>query len=75
MKNKATSWVDSIQTGHLPVQEAWKCLSSTIIKKLEYPLTALTLSKKECDKLIRIIKDIGLPQFKICKNFPLDLVH
>ena len=43
MKNNPTSWVDKIQTGHLPAHEAWQCLSSTIIKNLEYPLTALTL--------------------------------
>ena len=40
---KATSWADKIQRGHLPAQEACKCLSLTTIKKLDYPLPALTL--------------------------------
>ena len=44
-------------------------------QKLEYPLPALTLSKKECGELITVIKDAGLPQSSICKKNPLYLVH
>ena len=44
-------------------------------KKLEYPLPALTLSKKECGEIIKTIKDVGLPHYSICRNFPLNLVH
>ena len=30
--NKTTPWAGKILAGHLPAQEAWKCLSSTFIK-------------------------------------------
>ena len=56
MTNNDTSWADKIQTGRLPAQEACQCLYSTITEKLDYPLTSLTLSKKECGELITIIK-------------------
>ena len=62
MKKKATSCEYNIQTGHLPEHETWKCLSSTIIK-LDYPLPAPNLSKKECGELTKIIKDAGLPHY------------
>ena len=42
---------------------------------MDYCLPALTLSKKECNEIIKIIKDAGLTDSSICRNFPLDLVH
>ena len=68
-------WTKTIQTRHLPAQEDWKYLSSNIILKLDQPLPALTLSKKEYGETITIIKDNGLPHSSICRKSPLELVH
>ena len=47
MKNKASLWADKIRTGHLPAQEDWKFLSSTIIFKTGLPPTGTNPLKKE----------------------------
>ena len=44
MKEKVTAWCDKVKVGHLPAREAWQCVSLTIMKTLQYPLPALTLS-------------------------------
>ena len=42
---------------------------------MEYPLLALKLLKKECGKLIAIIKDAGIPKSSIYRKLPIGLVH
>ena len=51
------------------------CLYSTIIEKLDYTLPSITLPKKECGELIKMIKYEGLTHYSICLKSPLDLVH
>ena len=46
---KATKWADLVQSGHLLREEAWRALNSTIMKGLEYPLLATTLTEEETD--------------------------
>ena len=75
MSEKVQKWCNNIKTGHLPAREAWQCISTTIMKTLQYPLPALTLTKKECRKLTSPIHEIGLPQSRICRKFPKDLVY
>ena len=75
LKTKANKWADQIRSGHLPAQEAWQCISSTIIKTMEYPLPASMLSERQCDKLHTILKSAGLPHSTVCRKLPKDLVH
>merc|ERR1712018_377918 len=51
------------------------CVSTTIMKLLQYPLPALTLSKKQCDDLVKPIHAVGLTQSGICRKFPKDLIY
>ena len=44
MKKKVQKWCANISAGRLPPREAWQCVSTTIMKSLQYPLPALTLS-------------------------------
>ena len=46
IRQKYTFWEDKIQTVHLPVQEAWKYLSSAIILKTGLPSTGTNSIKK-----------------------------
>ena len=46
LHRKAVEWQHQIVTGHISPTEAWQCVQSTIMKTLEYPLLALTLTKK-----------------------------
>jgi hypothetical protein len=52
LTNKAEEWKDLIQTGHLQRKDAWQALETTILKTLQYPLPAMTLSEQECNKII-----------------------
>ena len=40
----AEKWKELIRTGHLQRHEAWYALTATIMKTIEYPLIALTLT-------------------------------
>ena len=47
------------------------CMNSTIIKTLKYLIGALTLSKEECNKLIKLIHDLILPRYRIYRKILL----
>ncbi len=49
----AKNWADKLRTSFLKIKEAYAALKTTILKKLEYPLPALTLSEKQCDAIMR----------------------
>ena len=45
------------------------------MKKLEYPLLALTLEKEECNKIMSPILMGGLPRIGICRTMARSLVY
>lgn len=75
LTQKAEQWKDLINTGHLQRTDAWHALESTILKTLQYPLPALTLTETECNRIIRPVLDAGLNKVSICKKFPKAVVH
>jgi hypothetical protein len=75
MKGKAEEWRDLMRTGHLQQDDAWQALETTILKTLEYPLPALTLTETECNQIIRPVLDAGLNKAAICKTFPKAVIH
>lgn len=75
LRDKAIAWKQHITTGHLPPKEAWQCVGSTITKALEYPLLAMTLTEKECARIMLPVKDAGLAESGVCRKYPLDLVY
>jgi hypothetical protein len=48
----ANLWADRVRTGKFSPAEAWYSLQFCIMKSLEYPLMATSLSKKQCDLLM-----------------------
>ena len=47
MKKIAKQWYEKIRVGYLTRYDAWMALNTTVMKKIEYPLPALTLNKKD----------------------------
>jgi len=47
MQAKVAKWVDGIRTKRINATNAWHCLNSTIMKTLECPLMATTLTEEE----------------------------
>ena len=41
-----------------------------VMKTLEYPLVALTLTEEECNYIMASILEGGLPRSGICRNIP-----
>ena len=70
LTDKATKWADLIRVGHLNRYDAKTATQTTIMKSLQYPLPALTLSKTQCRKIQNIVINAGLPKSGICRNYP-----
>ena len=68
--DKAKSWAAHIQSGHLTPSLVWQAANTTIMKSLQYPLPALTISREQCNKIMNIIKKGLLPKSQISKNIP-----
>ena len=66
MKSKVTTWTAHVRTGTIPPRDALRCISSTIMKTLEYPICATTLTRKECNKLVKPIHDAAFPKVRLC---------
>ena len=57
---KVLRWADRIRSGRLTHHEAWFSLILCMMKTLEYPLMATSLSKSQCDTIMKPILDAGL---------------
>ena len=75
MEDKANAWADLVLTGHLQKEEAWRAMQSTIIRALEYPLVATTLTETETEKIFSPIRQAVLPQCGIVRTFPRSITH
>ena len=75
LEDKANEWADLILTGHLQKEEAWRAMQSTIIRSLEYPLVATTLTEIETEKIFAPIRQAALPQCGIVRTFPKAITH
>jgi hypothetical protein len=45
------------------------------MKKLEYPLVAVTLTQKQCDKIMSLLLAMSLPKAGYNCNFPRKALH
>jgi hypothetical protein len=72
---RAEQWAELITTGHLERTEAWRALTSTILKSLEYPLTATTLTIQETRKIFAPVRQAALPASGIVRTFPSAIAH
>jgi len=52
----------------------WRSLQTTIKKKLEYPLTALSLSEKDCKRIESPLRKYGLPECGVKRSLPYKVV-
>ena len=75
MRKIAETWYDKVRTGHLTRGDAWTALTTTILKTLEYPLLASTLTQKECSYIMAPVLQGGLSKMGVCKTMPRVLVY
>jgi hypothetical protein len=70
-----TTAVDCVRSGRLTHIVAWFLLMWCIMKTLEYPLMATSLSKKQCDIIMKLIFDSGLSALGISQTMNRDTVY
>jgi len=70
MQAKVAKWVDDIQTKRINATNAWCCLNSTIMKTLEYPLMATTLTEEDPGAIMWPLLQAALPKCRVQKRFP-----
>jgi Reverse transcriptase (RNA-dependent DNA polymerase) len=70
----AIKWADAMRSGRISRSEAWLAINSTIWKTLTYPLSAINLSKDQCERIMAPILNYGLPAIGVCRNFPRSMV-
>ena len=75
MRRKSIEWGEKIRTGMVDKRDAWLAMKSTIMKTLEYPLLALTLSENECNHIMAPLLKAGLPKAGICRNIPRSILY
>ena len=67
-------WADLVRSGKLTQAEAWFSLTFCIIKSLEYPLMATSLSQAQCDIIMKPILNAGLPALGYNRKMPSAVV-
>jgi hypothetical protein len=72
---KANKWADQVRTGRFSHAEAWFSLQYCIMKSLEYPLMATSLSKEQCNRIMKPIRAAALPAMGINRHLTLSVVH
>ena len=70
LKSKIDTWVERVRTKHISRHHAILALNSTILKTLEYPLPALTISKQQWTKIMAPLIQCGLQAGGICSKIP-----
>jgi hypothetical protein len=75
LKQAALKWCDGIRTKPLHPTKAWYSMEATIMRTLEYPLVATTMTREQCKEILRPILKTALPLCKVQRNLPRALVH
>ena len=72
---KTEDFADCMRTGYLSRNDAWYAINTTIMKTLEYPMTATTISEAEWESIMVPLLQTGLPCAGISSKFPRDVLY
>jgi hypothetical protein len=75
MCNVAVKWADQICVAYLQKHDAAYALKTTILKKLEYALPALSLTEIQCKAIMAPVLKAALPKSGYNRNFPRELIY
>ena len=75
LRGKTEDWATRIRTRHIRTEDAWYCLTASIMKTVEYPLVTSSFTKKECSYIMAPILEAGLPAIHTQRRLPRVLVH
>ena len=63
------NWADRLRISFLSESETVQAIQTSIMKKLEYPLLAMTLTREQCDNILKPLLRTALPRTRINRNF------
>jgi hypothetical protein len=75
LRLKANRWADRVRSGRLSHAEAWFSLNGCILKSLEYPLMATSLSEHQCNLIMQPIIDAALSALGITRKLSRVVVY
>ena len=75
LRERAQNWADRVRTGHLPRRLVWESMNTTILKSLQYPLPATTLTEEECRWIMAPLLAQGLPASGVVRSIPRAVVY
>jgi hypothetical protein len=75
LRKKAEEFSEHIRTGFVSREEAWHSLNTTIMKTLEYPMEALSMTQKQWDYVMSSIIRSVLPKSGIARTFPHAILY
>lgn len=75
MTEKAVNWANLVRTSGLTRAEVWYSLRTMIMKSLEYPLLATTITERELEQIMSNLLKVGLSKSGICRNISRKIVY
>ena len=75
LKQKATTWATYASTRKINPTYAWAGLNTGIMKSIEWPLPACTLSEQQCTSIMAIILKVGLRAARIQWRLPRAILY
>ena len=75
LKNKVRTWCTLLKTQKIYGYEAWYCLTTTIMKSIEYPLAATSFTREQVDDIMRPLFKTALNMCNIQRHLPRKLLY
>ena len=75
LRKKTSTWAHKVTKSPMEPDAAWCALKQTILKTVEYPLAATTLTEKETTHVMAPALMVGLPRSNILRTFPRDVLY
>jgi hypothetical protein len=75
LRKKAEAWADLLRTRRISPEAAWYSLAASIMKTIEYPLLATSMSKQDITFIMAPILLSALPRAKICRYLSRDVIY
>jgi hypothetical protein len=75
LRLKARKWADGLRSHRIRRDDAWYCVNTSILRTIEYPLVALTLSRKQCAHIMAPILQELLASVRVQRNLARVLVY
>jgi hypothetical protein len=72
---KVNKWVSRLKSGHLNQIDTWYALTRTIMKTLEYPMVAISLTRAQWNKVMSPLLQAVLPRIGMSHNFPHKVIY